>query len=101
MASLFKDEDVLLVSSTDGAFKRNRVCSALAALCSQTVDQMFGNVGRKKKEEKWRLKSLWRAVYPFSRESFYFRSFLSPNANYVFTHFLVTYIPSHFNPFYK
>lgn len=51
MASLFKDEDVLLVSSTDGAFKRNRVCSALAALCSQTVDQMFGNVGKKKKKK--------------------------------------------------
>lgn len=68
MASLFKDEDVLLVSSTDGAFKRNRVCSALAALYSKTVDQMFGNVGGKK--EKWTLKSLWRAVYPFSQKSF-------------------------------
>lgn len=51
-------------------------------------------------EKKWTLKSLWLVVYLFSQESFCFTAFhLLMLIN--FTHFLVTYIPSHFIQFHR
>lgn len=75
-----KDEDVLLVRTTDGAFKQNLVCSALDALYSKTVGQMFVNGGKRVDIEE----PVASCVAVFTRELLLY-CFSSLNANKLYT----------------